>query len=65
MNVGDYIFTELSWIPVYLVIAFIVLRFIKPRKSKPNRGFYGGEGNLSSLPGENTDPRNRVRKTKP
>ena len=57
MSVVDLVLNELLWIPVGLFIGFMVMKYQKftKRKQPKQRGYYGGEGYLSSFPDENTD----------
>jgi len=57
LSVVDLVLNEFLWIPVGLLIGFIVIKYQKftKRKQPKQRGYYGGEGYLSSFPDENTD----------
>ena len=54
---ADLILKELIWIPVGLIVGFMVIihqKLTKPKRHR-QRGYYGGEGYLSSFPDDNTD----------
>jgi hypothetical protein len=57
LSVIDLVLNELAWIPIGLFFAFAIMKYQKfSRRNQPKqRGYYGGEGHLSSFPDENTD----------
>ena len=57
MSIADFVLKELIWIPVGLFVGFMAIKHQKFTKSNRHkqRGYYGGEGYLSSFPDDNTD----------
>ena len=60
----DIVLGELIWVPLGLLVAFVVLKWQKNkgRKQSKQRGYYGGEGYLSSFPDERSDRQRDIQK---
>ena len=57
MGIVDEIVNQLLWIPIGLFVAFVVMKYnnFTNRNRPKQRGYYGGEGYLSSFPDEHTE----------
>lgn len=63
MGIVDEIVNQLLWMPIGLFVAFIVMKYknFTTRNRPKQRGYYGGEGYLSSFPDEDTDRQRKKR----
>lgn len=63
LSIVDSLLNEILWIPAGLFFAFMVMKFLKftSRRKTKQRGYYGGEGYLSSFPDENQDRQHQDR----